>query len=182
MSASPFAHPSLYPALAHHGLTPTLFSSLLAVAPRAVPVDALPPGIDVRPLAAGDVDLLVDIEEACSGAGDRGVARRRALPVFQPPSTMWATFFDGEAVACGALVVEDRVGLLFAGMCRPSHRGRGLQSALIRTRLRSAAAQGLDVVASLAAPGSTSERNLRAAGLTMVCTTSRWARSVAPPQ
>ena len=91
---------------------------------------------------------------------------------------MFGAFTDGTLAACGALVVEEplRVGLLFAGMCRPTQRGRRLQSSLILARLARARALGLELATSLTAPASTSERNLRRAGFVVACTQSVWSR------
>lgn len=187
ISTMPTAHASLVELLARRGYHPARSSSLMARAPAALPVSA-----DVRRLcvtdaeAEGGVDLVVAIERACYAGSDdeRDVSIRRVLPLLLPPSTMFAI----DDAACGALVVdaaagttttEPRLGLLFAGMCKPSHRGRGLQSALIRARVARAHELGLDLVASMAAPASTSERNLRRAGFDLVCTTWTWTRGEA---
>lgn len=94
--------------------------------------------------------------------------------MFRAPATMFGAFVDDTLAACGALVAvpAEGVGLLFAGVCHPSHRGRGLQSALIRARAAHARAAGVEIVTSLTAPASTSERNLRRAGFTLACTQS----------
>jgi hypothetical protein len=170
--ATPPVHASLHEVLARRGYVVTKQSALLVAQPR---VRTLARDTDVRALDVDDVDAVLDVMAACYGAENRDVGRARALPLFHAPATMFGAFVDDVLAACGALVVEDRVGLLFAGMTRPSHRGRRLQSALIEARVAHACALGLDVVTSLTEPASTSERNVRRAGFVVACTQSVWS-------
>ncbi|HXM92742.1 MAG TPA: GNAT family N-acetyltransferase [Candidatus Dormibacteraeota bacterium] len=68
---------------------------------------------------------------------------------------------DGKVAGGATLAVRDGVAGLFGASTLPAFRNRGVQTALLRTRLARAAAAGCDLAVSLAQPGSASERNIR---------------------
>ena len=86
---------------------------------------------------------------------------------------------DGEAVAAAALAIHDGVALLAGASTRPEWRGRGVQAALLRARLRHAAASGCDLAMVCAAPGSASQRNAERAGFRIAYTRIKWGRAAA---
>ena len=53
-------------------------------------------------------------------------------------------------------------------------RGYGCQTALIAERIREATRLGADVIVSLVAPGSPSDRNLARAGMEIACDREIW--------
>jgi GNAT superfamily N-acetyltransferase len=65
-----------------------------------------------------------------------------AAIVGRPGWRHWAAFDGQEPVGFGALFVKGDVGWLGFASTRPSHRGTGIQSAIIATRLRAAAELG----------------------------------------
>jgi ribosomal protein S18 acetylase RimI-like enzyme len=70
-------------------------------------------------------------------------------------------------VAAATLYLHDHIGYLADATTNPLFRRRGLQSALLRRRIRDAAASGAHIVFSGAAPLSTSHRNMERAGMRM---------------
>jgi GNAT superfamily N-acetyltransferase len=68
-------------------------------------------------------------------------------------------------VAIASLSVQRGVALLGGMTTIPDARNQGVQASLIAYRLARAAELGCELAASTAAPGSTSERNLRRGGL-----------------
>ena len=66
---------------------------------------------------------------------------------------------EGAVYGTGALTCQSRVALLFADSTRPAYRGKGAQSALIRSRLAHARAAKCDLAMAVVEPGSNSERN-----------------------
>jgi ribosomal protein S18 acetylase RimI-like enzyme len=59
----------------------------------------------------------------------------------------------------------------FAGAATaPAHRRRGIQSALLSTRLADAAAAGCDVAVITTQPGSTSQQNAQSRGFDLLYT------------
>ena len=67
---------------------------------------------------------------------------------------------DGKVAGGATLSVRSRVAGLFGASTLPAFRNRGVQTALLHTRLARAAASGCDVAVSLARPGSVSQRNI----------------------
>jgi len=67
---------------------------------------------------------------------------------------------DRRPLATASLTVRRGVATLGGMSTVPAERGRGVQSALIRHRIRVARELGCDLVTSTAAPNSQSERNL----------------------
>jgi GNAT superfamily N-acetyltransferase len=83
-------------------------------------------------------------------------------PMFQCERTL--TFFArvGEnpvAAAAGMAIQEHGIFALFGAGTLPAYRGRGLQTALLRTRLRAAAEAGCELAVVVTQGGSVSERN-----------------------
>jgi len=72
---------------------------------------------------------------------------------------------DGRAVGTAVLHVRHATGLLRGAVVVPEARGRGIQRALIAARARLATDLGCTLLASMAAPGAASGRNLEAMGL-----------------
>ena len=77
-----------------------------------------------------------------------------------------AAFIDGRMVAgAGGLVVpEHRMAGFFGAGTLPEYRGRGIQQAFMRERLRIAQQAGCDLAVTLTMPGTTSQRNVERAG------------------
>jgi GNAT superfamily N-acetyltransferase len=83
----------------------------------------------------------------------------------------------GKPVAAGALFVGGGVALLAGASTVPEFRARGAQTALLRARLRHAAAEGCDLAMIGAAPGSASQRNAQRQGFRIAYTRIKWCRS-----
>lgn len=67
---------------------------------------------------------------------------------------------DGRPVGCASVTVTGGIATLGAMATLPGERGRGVQSALLRHRLRYARSLGCEVAITTVAPGSASERNV----------------------
>lgn len=63
------------------------------------------------------------------------------------------------AAAAGLLIPEHRVFALFGAGTLPEFRGRGIQTALLRTRMKAAAEAGCEFVVVVTRGGTSSERN-----------------------
>ena len=77
---------------------------------------------------------------------------------------------DGTTAACGSLHVVDGVGWLGGAATLPAQRGTGLQTALVRHRLRMAAELGCTFAAATALPDGQSARNLERLGFRLAYT------------
>lgn len=156
--------------LVARGYAPQWFRSVFAA---PLPLIALSKGFEILPVD----DSLTNLWMETLAAGNEIVD-----PVARASSDEFATaahraagshdflaFVEGEPAACGSLQVIGEVGWLGGAATRPSHRGRGLQAALLTHRTTAAAAHlGCTAVAATALPGGTSARNLVRAGLSLV--------------
>lgn len=82
-----------------------------------------------------------------------------------PGTTLYLATVDGAPAATAVLTVDGGVGYLADAATLPEYRRRDLQGALIRRRIRDAAAAGCDVVCSQATFAGPSHRNLQRHGL-----------------
>lgn len=83
-------------------------------------------------------------------------------PMYEfPGSITYAAFVEGEpaAAAAGLIIPEHRVLALFGAGTLPAFRGRGIQTALLRTRMQAAAEAGCEYAVIVTQGGTTSERN-----------------------
>ena len=169
-------------ALGAAGFVPAWCRSMLAVDPRAVLatdradhsddrwIQIVEVGDDAT-LSAHAADVMT--AEALVSGADRTAsdefmaADRRAASI-----TQLLALIDGQPVGCGSLSVvgaaDARTGWLGAAATVPSARGRGVQTALVRHRLRLASAAGCDLVGATASVGSTSSRVLQRCGFSLV--------------
>ena len=76
-------------------------------------------------------------------------------------SLTYGVAVDGKFVAAGAglVIPEHRIFALFGAGTLPEFRGRGIQTALLRTRLLAAAEAGCEYAVIVTQGGTTSERN-----------------------
>ncbi|MEQ1872932.1 MAG: GNAT family N-acetyltransferase [Ilumatobacteraceae bacterium] len=75
---------------------------------------------------------------------------------------------NGEPAACGSLNLVDGVGWLGGAATLATHRGRGLQQALLAYRLHLALKLGCDFAACTAVPDGQSARNLERLGFQLL--------------
>jgi ribosomal protein S18 acetylase RimI-like enzyme len=92
----------------------------------------------------------------------------------QPGWSLYLARVDGRPAAAATLYLVDRVAYLADATTAPAFRGRGLQAALLRRRIRDASAAGVDFVFSGAEPMSTSHRNMERVGLRLHFLRTKW--------
>jgi hypothetical protein len=85
-------------------------------------------------------------------------------------SRCYLAFSDGRAAAAAAMAADGGLATLFADGTGLGFRGAGLQSSLIRERLRAAVEQGCDLATATTLPGSVSQRNYERNGFRVVYT------------
>jgi GNAT superfamily N-acetyltransferase len=88
-------------------------------------------------------------------------------------------FDDGEVAGGGALTVHDGVCGLFGASTLPKFRKRGVQTALLGSRIFWALGRGCDLAVSIAQPGSISHRNIERAGFRVAYTRTKLIRLLA---
>ncbi len=77
---------------------------------------------------------------------------------------------DGVVAGGGGLRITDGVAQLVGAATAPEHRRRGVQTALLSTRLADAAAAGCDIAVVTTAPGSKSQQNVQRQGFQLLYT------------
>lgn len=84
---------------------------------------------------------------------------------------------DGKPGAAGALCIHEGVALFAGSATIPEMRRRGLQSALIKERMRYAFDHGCDLAMIVAEAGSDSQRNAERKGFRIAYTRTKWRLS-----
>jgi len=81
---------------------------------------------------------------------------------------------DGQPGAAGVLCLHGGVALFGGAATIPELRRKGLQTALLRERMRYAADQGCDLAMMVTLPGSESQRNAERRGFHVAYTRIKW--------
>jgi GNAT superfamily N-acetyltransferase len=175
-------HPAVRDAARARGYVLDHEESALARSTDLSDVPPPDPGFEVVPANRGL--LPVWQETAACGWGHEGDEARRSSDVFARVAavvdgerfTLVRHAGSGRPLGCASLTIRDEVATLGGMSTVPEARGQGVQSTLIRHRLRVAAASGCDLATSVAKPGSISERNLLRHGFERVFTIEHWVR------
>ena len=105
------------------------------------------------PTESFDRDTIVNVFAASSGT---------------PGMALYLARRDGVVAGGGAIRISNRLVQLAGAATLPSHRRRGVQSALLRARLLDAARQGCDLAVVTTEPGSKSQENVQRAGFELL--------------
>ncbi|HEY6766350.1 MAG TPA: GNAT family N-acetyltransferase [Candidatus Sulfotelmatobacter sp.] len=129
---------------------------------------ASPSGCEIRRSTADEAEAASAIvERAFFPEGAPKEYAGLLTPLYQMEGAITFTAkVDGIIVACGAGMVlpEHRVFGLFGAGTLPEFRGRGLQTALLRVRMKAAAAAGCEHAVIVTRGGTTSQRNAERLG------------------
>ncbi|MGA3039266.1 MAG: hypothetical protein ABSF54_00595 [Bryobacteraceae bacterium] len=173
----PLASASLVELLGNRGYGVTEFNNVLVRALAGA--GFAPAGKSVR-LAYADEEFLwartvgrgfLEKDELTAAEVDVGSAIWH-----MPGSRCYLAFAGGRAAAAGAMAVRGGLATLFADSTMLGFRGAGLQSELIRERLRVAVEEGCDLAAAATLPGSVSQRNYERNGFQVAYTKAVLAR------
>ena len=85
-----------------------------------------------------------------------------------PGMTLYLARRNGAIAGGGATRIAEGLAQLAGAATLPSHRRRGVQSALLRSRLIDAARQGCDLAIVTTEPGSKSQENVQRAGFALL--------------
>jgi ribosomal protein S18 acetylase RimI-like enzyme len=83
-------------------------------------------------------------------------------------TTLYLARHNGELAGGGSLRISSALAQLSGASTLPSHRRRGVQSALLRARLIDAAEQGCDLAIVTTEPASKSQHNVQRAGFALL--------------
>lgn len=124
----------------------------------------LPPGVEIRQGRKEEAAVLSSIVsrsffengDVPEGFGDL------LTPMYEFPGAItYVALVNGEpaAAAAGLIIPEHRILALFGAGTLPEFRGRGIQGALLRTRIQAATEAGCEYAVIVTLGGTTSERN-----------------------
>jgi len=156
----PLASASLVDLLANRGYRVTEFNNVLVRSLAGA--EFAPAATSVRLACAGEEYLwastvgrgFLEKDELTTAEVDVGKAIWH-----MPGSLCYLAFVAGHAAAAGAMALRSGLATLFADSTMLGFRGAGLQSDLIRERLRTAVVEGCGLATAATLPGSVSQRN-----------------------
>jgi GNAT superfamily N-acetyltransferase len=139
----------------------------------------LPPGVTVR-AATPDESKLWTLTVA-QGFAEQLPVTQAILDVMEGfygrrDGCFFLAFVDGLVAGGGGGFAGQGVGGLFGASTLPAFRRRGVQSALLATRLAWAVEKGCDLAVSFARPGSISHRNIERFGFRVAYTRTKLIR------
>lgn len=163
----------LLDALAVRGFYQRSFHQMLYGQPHA-DTPPTPDHIIIRTVEKGDeVDSLAYIYGQIRGTADQDAIR---VLVGQPNYRCFLAFIDGTAAGLGILHIKNGAASMANGMTLPEYRGRGVQTALLYRRMRTAAEAGCTLMVSQCQAGSISQRNQQRIGFQIAGTKVWWVR------
>jgi GNAT superfamily N-acetyltransferase len=177
LATCPFADSTLFALLSRRGWQMTEFENVLALelgaaaAPPSPMVPAPPAGVEVRVCAGAERELWGSIAaRGFSDDAEPGSAHEEfgSLMAARDDAILVLGWVDGRPAGTGTLVIDGGVGWLSGDSTLPHYRGRGIQQAIQRHRLRLARDAGCDLAVTESAPGSGSQRNMERLGFRVV--------------
>jgi GNAT superfamily N-acetyltransferase len=176
---SNLADPAIGAALTGRGYQLVSFENVLGRALHGGMQPVVPPGVEVRPSddRAAWLDVVV---EGFAHPDEDGVPSHEEFPrdvlekaiadVEQAGSKPYLAFRDGVVAGGGSMRLADGVAQLTGAATAPAHRRRGVQTALLSTRLADAACAGCDIAVVTTQPGSKSQQNVQRRGFHLLYT------------
>jgi GNAT superfamily N-acetyltransferase len=174
---SPFAGVGAMAMLCERGCRPIEVTSIL-YQPVAQPAAALPSSVTVRVAGPEETGLWSRIN-AGGWAHDHPELETFLLELgvvmaSRDQTVCFLAEIDGEPRAAGVLCLHEGVALFAGAATAPEFRGRGLQSALLKERMRYAFEHECNLAMMGALPGSNSQRNAERNGFQIAYTRTKW--------
>jgi GNAT superfamily N-acetyltransferase len=139
----------------------------------------LPAGVEVR-LSDDPASYLDVVVDGFAHPDEEGVPSHEDFPremlekaigdIEQAGATPYLAFRDGVLAGAGSMRLSEGVAQLTGAATAPAHRRRGVQTALLATRLAVAASAGCDIATVTTAPGSKSQQNVQRRGFHLLYT------------
>ena len=174
------ADPALLELLAGRGYRLVSFENVLGRALGSVVEQVAPSGVEVRPSRDDEFDTWLDVVvEASLYPDTQGVpwyeefprevlenAERDAAGIVQ----RYLARLDGTPAGGGSMRIADGIAQLTGAGTAPAFRRRGIQSALLSTRLADATGAGCDIAVITVQPGAKSQQNAQRRGFDLLYT------------
>lgn len=175
------ADPEIGVVLTGRGYRLVAFENVLGRPLRRGETPDVPAGVDVRRGGANELDAWIDVVvTGFAHPDDQGVASHEEFPrdiidsaerdFVAAGALTYLARRDGVIAGGAGLCVTDGVAQLVGAATAPLHRRRGVQSALLATRLADAAQAGCDIAVVTTAPGSKSQQNVQRQGFSFLYT------------
>jgi len=137
------------------------------------------PGIEIRLVNKDELDLWV--MTVAQGFAENYPVTHELLSVMKmfamgKNTECYLARIDGRVAGGATLALRGRIAGMFGASTLPEFRKRGVQTALLHTRLRRAVERGCELAMSLAQPGSISQRNITRQGFQTLYTRVKFER------
>ncbi|MFF4984282.1 GNAT family N-acetyltransferase [Streptomyces sp. NPDC001046] len=176
------ADPEIGARLTERGYRLTSFENVLGFPLPGEHPRFQPDGIEIRP--SGDAEFEEWLDTIATGFAHpdtQGVASHEEFPreviaaairdlVSAAGMRRYSAVSEGVVVGGAGLRMTDGIAQLTGAATVPSHRRRGVQTALLAARLAEAAAAGCDLAVVTTRPGSTSQQNVQRQGFHLLYT------------
>ena len=174
---SPFAGAAVLETLCARNYRPVELSNVLCQ-PVARPTTEEQSGINVRVIVPEEVQLWSDIS-AMGWSHEHPELRDflldlGAISAAREDSLCFLAEYGGKPGAAAVLCIHEGVALFGGSATIPELRRRGLQAALLHTRMCYAFDHGCDLAMMVAQPGSDSQRNAERKGFRIAYTRTKW--------
>jgi GNAT superfamily N-acetyltransferase len=169
---SPHADLSVAGHYASRGYYPIEFSNTLfrPMDERGRPADPATTGsdqIEIRPITTAEANLWT--RTVCEGFAEQIPITPELLEtvtcfVYSSLATCFLALVNGTPAGGAALGIHEGVAIVNGASTLPQYRNRGIQTALLQTRLAYAAEKGCDLAMTNTGPGTLSQRNVERQG------------------
>lgn len=176
---STLADPSVHGHLASRGYVPGGFENVLGH-PLKTDRQRAPEGVSIAPITQGEFPMFADVMvEAFANPDTGGVGgdeippsdliRQWVLVTLSLPGFRgYFARVGGEVGGAAAMRIDDRIAAFCGAGTLPKFRRRGVQTALIRSRLAEAATLGCEVAVTVTQPASKSQQNAQKEGFALL--------------
>ena len=175
------ADPEIGVTLTGRGYRLVGFENVLGRALRSGETPLAPAGVEIRQCDDGELDAWLDVVvTGFAHPDDQGVATHEDFPrevveraerdLVAAGALTYLARREGVTAGGGGMRITDGVAQLVGAATAPQHRRRGVQSALLATRLAEAADAGCDIAVVTTAPGSKSQQNVQRQGFHLLYT------------
>jgi GNAT superfamily N-acetyltransferase len=176
---SNLADPAIGAALTSRGYQLVSFENVLGRSLHGGLQRVTPPGVEVRLSddRAAWLDVVVEGFAHPDGEGvpshenfPREVLEKSIGDIEQAGATPYLAFRDGVVAGGASMRISEGVAQLTGAATAPAHRRRGVQTALLSTRLADAMDAGCDIAVVTTLPGSKSQQNVQRRGFHLLYT------------
>jgi GNAT superfamily N-acetyltransferase len=190
---STLADPEIFKTLAARGYVLSGFENVLGLDLRTARLPDVSPGVVVRRTADDEGADWIRVvttgflhPDEFDGPPSTEVLDRSPLEdVFAdawhvPGMSMYLAHRDGVVAGGASMRISGGVAQLSGAATLVEHRRHGVQTSLLATRLREAAAQGCDIAVVTTEPGSKSQQNVQRQGFSLLYARAVMVRSAEP--